>query len=328
MGMARCGRWQGMNRPVTPPGTIAITDYGWYNYLSRRRWDEVNFWTPSAHFSFSAPEFSPFLFKLKAPHNAVAGFGYFARYAPLPDWLAWDCFGEGNGCGSLEELRGRLQAIRRGFRYVGSEPIPQIGCIVVVNAVFFPQDAWIRQPSDWPVRTLRPTRYNLDLGEGKRIWAECLERLDADERLVAAGASTVDEAGARYGPPTIITPRLGQGAFRVAVTEAYGRACAATGEHSLPALEAAHIRPVAREGSHQVRNGLLLRADLHRLFDQGYLTITRGHMVEVSSRLRVDYQNGRSYYPLHGVRISVPANPAERPDADLLRWHNEQVFLA
>ena len=91
------------------------------------------------------------------------------------------------------------------------------------------------------------------------------------------------------------------------MTEAYNRACAVTQEHSLPALEAAHIRPFAKEGPHEVRNGLLLRADLHRLFEQGYLTVTPNYTLEVSDRLRHDYQNGRSYYPLRGTRISVPA---------------------
>ena len=111
------------------------------------------------------------------------------------------------------------------------------------------------------------------------------------------------------------------------MTEAYKRACAVTQEHSLPALEAAHIRPFAKEGPHEVRNGLLLRADLHRLFEQGYLTVTPNYTLEVSDRLRDDYQNGRSYYPLRGAQISVPVLEAERPTDDLLAWHNQNVFL-
>lgn len=314
---------------MSVPGTIAITDYGWYQFLSRRRyWDEVNFWTPSAHHSFRAPAFSPFMFKLKAPHNAVAGFGFFARYAALPDWLAWECFGEGNGCQTLDDMRQRVQGIRRRISYTGSEPLPQIGCIVVVNAVFFARGEWVTQPADWPVRTLRPTRYDLEHGEGERVWTECLQRLHADERDVATPSEVGRETQQTYGPPTLVRPRLGQGAFRVTVTEAYGRACAITGEHSLPALEAAHIRPLAKQGSHDVRNGLLLRADLHRLFDQGYVTVTRDRRLEVSNRLRVDYRNGRSYYPLHGRPISVPGRPEEQPDPELLEWHNHHVFVA
>lgn len=76
-------------------GTIAVTDYDWYDFLRRRFEPEVNFWTPSDRRAFNAPEFSPFFFKLKAPHRAIGGFGYFARWSSLPDWLAWECFGPG-----------------------------------------------------------------------------------------------------------------------------------------------------------------------------------------------------------------------------------------
>ena len=70
-------------------GTIAITDEGWYEFLEARpEVTELNFWTPSARRSFRAPQFSPFLFKLRAPHNAICGFAYFAQFSKLPDWLA------------------------------------------------------------------------------------------------------------------------------------------------------------------------------------------------------------------------------------------------
>jgi putative restriction endonuclease len=53
----------------------------------------------------------------------------------------------------------------------------------------------------------------------------------------------------------------------VLATEAHGRTCAITRERALPALETAHICPFAELETHSVRNGLLLRSDLHRLFD-------------------------------------------------------------
>ena len=121
-------------------------------------------------------------------------------------------------------------------------------------------------------------------------------------------------------------PRLGQGAFRVAVTDAYGRSCAVTREHSLPVLEAPHIQPYAQGGAHDVRNGLLLRSDLHRLFDVGYVTVTPELRLEVSPRLRGDFANGRTDYPLHGSAVVVPPHQRSRPDPGLLRWHNESVY--
>ena len=204
--------------------------------------------------------------------------------------------------------------------------ILQIGCIVIVSATFFARDEWIPQPRDWPESNLRPMRYDLDTGEGARVWAECLARIQSDPELRVAESEAAGDTP-RHGSPVLIRPRLGQGAFRVSVTEAYNRACAVTREHSLPALEAVHIRPFAKEGPHEVRNGLLLRADLHRLFEQGYLTVTPEYNLEVSDRLRHDYQNGRSYYPMRGTRISVPVLETERPTSDLLAWHNQNIFL-
>jgi putative restriction endonuclease len=307
-------------------GTIAVTDHGWYEFLRGRNLPEVNFWTPSDRHAFRAPEFSPFFFKLKAPHNAVCGFGYFARWASLPDWLAWDCFREGNGCQSLTEMRARIGTIRHRIRYAAASALNNIGCIVVVEPTFFEPDEWVPQPADWHPRTVSSKAYDLMRGEGQRVWDDCRERV-ASGSAALARLQIPEER--RYGTSSLVAPRLGQGAFRIAVTEAYGRACAVTGEHSLPALDAAHIRSYAQEGTHDVRNGILLRADLHRLFDQGYITVTPvEHRLEVSRRLREDYSNGRSYYPLHGSAVRVPNSNAERPGAEYLRWHNENVYLS
>ena len=122
-------------------------------------------------------------------------------------------------------------------------------------------------------------------------------------------------------------PRLTQGTFRVAVTEAYDRACAVTSEHSLPVLEAAHIRPFAEEGPHDVTNGLLLRSDTHRLFDRGYVTVSPTGHFEVSRRLKEDWENGTIYYERHGSRIATPRDPSWLPDEHNLRWHNDHVYL-
>jgi putative restriction endonuclease len=308
-------------------GTVAVTDTGWYEFLSRRSLPEVNFWTPSDRRRFSAPDFSPFFFKLKAPHRAIAGFGFFAKWSSLPPWLAWDCFGEGNGCESLDALEARLTAIRARIGYVPTGPVASIGCILLVQPVFFPRDAWIPQPGDWHDRTVSSTAYDLTVGEGKRIWEQCLERAQLPDPMHATLPQVAGPAAPKYGAPRLVAPRLGQGTFRVSVTDAYDRACAITSEHSLPALEAAHIRSYAREGPHEVANGILLRADLHRLFDKGYITVTSEYRLEVSNRLKADYSNGRSYYPLNGHPVRLPAVAKDRPAAEFLAWHNENIYL-
>ena len=116
---------------------------------------------------------------------------------------------------------------------------------------------------------------------------------------------------------------MGQGAFRVEVTDAYARRCAITGEKTLPALEAGHIKPYAKNGPHEIRNGLLLRSDLHNLFDLGYLTVTLDHRVEVSKRIREEFDNGRHYYALHGQSLAVlPQHEKSRPAPEFLEWHH------
>lgn len=308
-------------------GTIAITDEGWYGFCAEHsEITELNFWTPSARRSFRAPEFSPFLFKLRAPHNAICGFAYFVQFSTLPDWLAWESFGLGNGCLSLQEMQSRISTIRTRIRYDENTGSDEIGCIQLISPVFFSREEWIPQPADWKPRTQTQVKFDLAVGEGRRVWESCLARAAAVQAskplAVASGVDTV----ARYGDPRSVQPRLGQGTFRIAVLEAYGRACAVTGEHSLPAIEAAHIRSYSLDGPHEIRNGLLLRADLHRLFDTGYVTVTPELCLEVSPRLREEYKNGRSYYPLHGSRLEVPNVAVHRPDQQFLEWHNQHVF--
>ena len=314
-------------------GYVAVTHHRWFEHLAQRRfWDEVNFWRPSAHHGFNGPAGSPFFFKLKAPHNAIGGFGLVSRFSRLPEWLAWECFGEGNGAATFAEMKDRLKEIRTRNQFMDAGPTPQIGCILLSSAVFFPRDMWIAQPSDWSPRNLTYQRYDLEAGEGLRIWRQCQERLvmlraEAGSYPVSDVFQAVFERAdqPRFGTATLVEPRLGQGTFRVAVTDAYGRACAVTGEHSLPVLEAAHIKPYALEGPHDVSNGLLLRADMHRLFDQGYVTITPDRQFHVSERLRRDYENGRTYYPFHGKTIASPPSGPE-PARDFLTWHNEHVY--
>ena len=103
--------------------------------------------------------------------------------------------------------------------------------------------------------------------------------------------------------------------------------CAISGEKTLPTLETAHIKPYAESGPHAISNGLLLRSDLHKLFDSGYVTVTPQHRVEVSSRIKEEFENGREYYRYHGKPMLIlPEGINRQPDPRYIQWHNEQVF--
>lgn len=142
-----------------------------------------------------------------------------------------------------------------------------IGCLMISLPVFFPPGQWVAEPPDWAPSIVQGKTLDVSHGEGARILANCLERRWADEPPEPPGERP------RYGDPALIRPRLGQGTLKLAVVDAYAGACAVTTEHSLPVLEAAHF---AEGGPHDVANGLLLRRDIHRLFDRGYVTVTPG----------------------------------------------------
>ena len=123
-----------------------------------------------------------------------------------------------------------------------------------------------------------------------------------------------------------IAERYGQGTFRARLLTAYAGRCAITSERSVPVLDAAHIQPYYGPTSNHVQNGLLLRADLHRLYDAGYLTVTPDLRVNVSPRLREDYENGRNYYAMAGEQIRVPDSASLQPSRAALEWHASRVF--
>ena len=74
-------------------------------------------------------------------------------------------------------------------------------------------------------------------------------------------------------------------------------------------------------------NGILFRADIHKLFDAGYVTVTPDYHFEVSRRIKEEFENGRDYYALHGSPIRLPKKAADCPAAEALFWHNEERFL-
>ena len=305
---------------------LAPTDLAWYRFLAGQQPEEVNFWQPSANTGFHALDNGDpldsghlFLFKLKGSINKIAGGGIFIGYSKLQLSVAWNIFGEHNGAATFSEFSDSI----RGYMGAGNAhaPDPQIGCIILTQPFFWPESMWMPPPADWSRNIVRGKTYSTDTESGRRLYGDVLERFQSP----AVTELALNEE--RYGKPTLIQPRLGQGGFRYAVTERYGRRCAMTGERSLPALEAAHIRPYSEQGPHRVSNGLLLRADLHRLFDAGYITVTPDLRIDVSKQLKEEFENGRDYYAMSGRPLIVlPHQVADKPGREFVEWHNEKRF--
>jgi putative restriction endonuclease len=306
---------------------IGVTDQSWFQYLAKVQPDELNFWQPGGKQTFKAIQGNDlFLFKLHSPNNYIVGGGFFVRHSFLPVSLAWDAFGNKNGTSDYMSFRNAIHKYRKSdFR---SEPDPTIGCIILSMPFFFDKKDWIPVPEDWKPNIVQGKTYDTDTEIGQRLYLQVQSTL---KRYSILGSEVVMEESEtnRYGSAQIVHPRIGQGTFKVIVTEAYHRRCAITGEKTLPVLEAAHIKPYSQNGPHLTSNGLLLRKDMHTLFDRGYITINEELQIEVSNRIKEDYGNGKEYYAFHGKRLTeIPEKHNERPSTQFLRWHNENVYLA
>ncbi len=309
---------------------VGVTDYDWYQFLSKRENEDINFWQPGGNTRFKAiAPGAPFLFKLKYPYNAIAGIGFFSSHSILPLDVAWNIFQERNGLDSFFSFRQKIINYRNSGNPYSKNP--NIGCIVLTDPIFFEPADWIAVPASWGKSIVQGKSYDTSVGEGKVLW-EGVELLLHKYRLFERPESTksqlvLAEPGAEYTIKYLTKVRLGQGAFRVQLTDAYSRRCSISGERTLPVLEAAHIKPFAQSGPHHLSNGILLRADMYKLYDSGYLTITKDYKVEVSRRIREVFENGKEYYQFHGNNLQVlPENSMNRPDEDYIAWHNENVF--
>ena len=298
---------------------VGVTDGDWYRQLSSQGADEVNFWNPGGTPFRALRENELFLFKLHYPDNYIVGGGFFVRFTVLPPFLAWQAFGEKNGTKTYEEFCKRLNKYR-GRNGIAENT--QIGCTILTEPFWFDKTDWIPTP-DWNKNIVKGKSFSTESLVGKKL----LE--DVQERIPRSVTSRPQEETQKPRYTESLTKhRLGQGAFRVSVTEAYNRRCAITGEKTLPVLEAAHIQPYASDGPHLVSNGLLLKSDFHTLFDNGYITIDDDYRVEVSKRLHDDYGNGKDYYKYHGQKLLILPNQVDQlPDKKFLDWHNNHIYL-
>ena len=302
---------------------VGITDRDWFEHLKALGPDEVNFWKPGGSAKFRALQPGElFLFKLHAPHNYIVGGGFFVRFSILPNLLAWDTFGVLNGAPDYASFRNRIDHYRAHHGTL--EINPSIGCIILNHPVFLDERDWIPVPPDFALNIVQGKTYDTATEIGARLW---------DWARVAFATQAVEyqrrqeiEDQPVFGDQYLVRARLGQGAFRVSVLDAYGRRCSMTGERTIPVLDSAHIKPVTSEGPHRVSNGLLLRSDLHILFDQGYMTVAPDYRINVSQRIHEEFDNGKEYYALHGRELQLPERTIDRPSREFVEWHNNTVF--
>lgn len=150
-----------------------------------------------------------------------------------------------------------------------------------------------------------------------------MSQADVDGAAEGFGFDPSDDSDARKKTLAAIACRQGQRGFRDALKNAYGGMCAVTRCTVVEVLEAAHIKGYKGPKTNHVQNGLLLRADIHTLFDMGLIGINPDTWKVV---IHKDLRSG-SYGDFHDSTIQVPTEPHQRPNKEALVAHLEQHEL-
>ncbi len=292
---------------------VALTDYNWYKTLrSRSVTNEVNFWTPTPWNirRLSKGDIVYFLLKKKYGRK-ICGYGRFVAYKNMDIKNAWQQYGPYNGASSFSEMKNRVanytnKNSKSGYR--GKDHI--IGCVILKDIKFFDDEDQLKD-MDYGWRIPRQVVKYKYVVSAKTIQQNTHTQLDQPFTLVDDTKTYTD---------TTTSVRKGQNNFRDMILAAYNRKCCITQENTPDVLQAAHIQGYRSEASNHVQNGLLLRVDLHRLFDAGLITIDDNYIVQISSYLLSD-----SYIQFNGMKINLP-ELRNRPSLEALRWHYKNVF--
>lgn len=291
---------------------VGIMDFDLFNTIKEAKCTEINFWKPSGNINFKAlSKGELFLFKLHSPNNYIVGGGFFSDFALLPSSLAWGAFEVANGAANDVSFIERIHKYKKTDRF--SDPDPEIGCIILSSVFYFDEKDWIPAPADWSNKIVQGKLYDTKDDSGAALYEEVQRRLNLQE--------------CSYFQETLLTSKMGEGSFKVSVTEAYGRQCAISGEKTLPVLEATHIKPAKAGGPQEINNGLLLRRDYRTLFDRGYITVNKDFAVEVSKLLKEDAGTEGDYASLNGRKLILPSEVGQWPAEAYLEWHRNNIYL-
>ncbi len=304
---------------------VGVTDADWVRHLTAARADEVNFWRPAGDRAFRALSIGePFFFETHHPDNKIVGGGFFSGFAPLTISEAWQIYGDANGASTLDEMRARVGRYRRAP--LAPHDDPKIGCVFIRDVSFFDEPA--APPSDFAPSVVQSKTYSSADPNVAPYFDLLFPRL-VGVSLEVDTAEGWHRPGPAFGDPRLATTRLGQRAFQGVVRGVYSHRCAITGDKIRPVLQAAHIRPLTKGGEHRVDNGLLLRSDVHTLFDAGYLGVAPNYSLVVSPRLRGEFGNGEEFYRRAKSRepVAIPSRRLDRPAREFLEWHLDEVFL-
>ena len=296
---------------------IAPTDLDWFQQLRTDgvKGDVINFWTPTPWNISRLQVNDKLYFMLKSPIRKIGGFGKFVEYKNMRASEAWRKYGRDNGVENLSQLISRTDKYKAKHTKKNLIPNPVIGCILLKDPEFYDNDNLKTDKSegiDFPKQVVKIKYYRK---KEKKIQNEKEREIEVKKAF-----ELVDSSKSKR-KQLIQKERKGQAAFRRDILKIYNNSCAITEIKQKEVLEAAHIQGYVNEESNNVQNGICLRVDIHKLFDNGLISINNDYKVIVSSMLK-----STEYERIDGKKIKLPNNKMHYPSANALENHNKQVF--
>ena len=285
---------------------IALTDVSWFEFLREKDFKLINFWTPTGWEPKKINPGDMFYLFLKKPYRKVGGYARYVYSLQLTVRDAWNKFAQANGASDINMMLEQLSAIR-GTR-IDENTI--IGCILLQDPVFLPDNEFF--DSQIIGVEIKQAMQKFKYIRGAEIIGS--EYTTDEIRDYVLNEETTVEYTL-----TEQKRRIGQSAFREKLLELYGK-CAVTREDYPLVLEAAHIDPYIGESSNHPQNGLILRSDVHKLFDANLLVIDTNYRVRLSNIL-----SETSYERFENKLIELPENRKYYPSLAALERRMEKL---
>lgn len=254
-------------------------------------------------------------------------------------WRAWrkltECAAQKETI-TYGELAAHLGTHRRPIRYVLNliqqyclaENLPPLTILVHNKTTGVPGSGFIAGDANNPQTSI------------ENVWNYKWESIENPFEYASDGVTTIDTiatniaAAPDYAGEVFAKVKVrgtAQLVFRQALLKTYGGQCAFCGLDIEEALEAAHIIPWAEASPEQrldPRNGVLLCATHHKLFDSGYMSIGSSGEILCSDRVKNRSPADKVVaLDLHGVRARLPEQVIHQPDNEALRKHREKYGL-
>ena len=291
---------------------IAPTDLNWFQQLRTEglQGKVINFWTPTPWNISRLQKGNNLYFMLKSPIRKIGGYGKFVEYKNMKASEAWKLYGRDNGVEDLTNLIARTSEYASKHSKNPVLPNPEIGCILLDEPVFFDNDNFVTDKSlgvHFPNQVVKIKYFD---EKEKIIVRQTDIKVQSNFDLIDSGKSKRKQLTQKE--------RKGQASFRKNILNIYNGACAVTGIKQKEVLEAAHIQTYINEESNHIQNGICLRVDIHKLFDNGLLSIDSNHRVVISSLLETT-----AYKKIKGKKIKLPKNKLHYPSNEALSYHNK-----